>query len=104
LLHWKQSRMVHGTCSSVTIDGVLPSLKHFLVGLFFISNTFLVIDLGKLGGSLVVHLSLEVSTDLSVTFADLSEDVSLVGLLVHRDHGSLGHEGLILTGHFGVDA
>lgn len=95
---------MHSTCSSVTIDGVLPSLKHFLVGLFFISNTFLVIDLGKLGGSLVVHLSLEVSTDLSVTFADLSEDVSLVGLLVHRDHGSLGHEGLILTGHFGVDA
>jgi hypothetical protein len=87
----------------VTVDGVLPSLKHFLVGLFFISNTFLVFDLGKLGGSLVVHLSLEVSADLSVTLTNLSEDVGLVGLLVHGDHGSLGHESLVLTGNFSVD-
>jgi hypothetical protein len=94
---------VHSTCSSVTVDGVLPSLKHFLVGLFFISNTFLVFDLGKLGGSLVVHLSLEVSADLSVTLTNLSEDVGLVGLLVHGDHGSLGHESLVLTGNFSVD-
>jgi len=95
--------MVHGTCSSVTIDGVLPSLKHFLVGLFFISNTFLVFDLGKFGGSLVVHLSLEVSADLSVALTHLSEDVSLMGLLVHGHHGGLGHEGLVLAGHFSVD-
>lgn len=94
---------MHSTCSSVTVDGVLPSLKHFLVGLFFISNTFLVFDLGKLGGSLVVHLSLEVSADLSVTLTDLSEDVSLVGLLVHGDHGSCGHEGLVLTGDFSLN-
>lgn len=95
--------MVHSACSSVTINGVLPSAKHFLVGLFFISNTFLVFDLGKFGGSLVVHLSLEVSADLSVTLTDLSEDVSLVGLLVHSLHSSLSHEGLVLAGDLGFD-
>jgi len=48
--------------------------------LFFVFYASLVLDLGELGGAFVVHLALQLSANITVAFADLSEDVGLVVL------------------------
>jgi hypothetical protein len=81
----------------VTGNGIFPGFKHFLVVLFFISDAFLIVKLGQLCGTFIVHFLLDIAADLSITLTNLTKNVSLVCLLVHRDsHGFLS-KGLILS-------
>lgn len=86
----------------MTCNGVFPGFKHFLVVLFFSSYAFLVFKLSELGGAFVVHFRLDVATDLSVTFANLTENVSLVSFLVHSNGHCLCSEGLVLGINLGL--
>lgn len=64
----------------MTLDCIFPSLKHLLVVLLFICNPPSVLKFGKLCGSFFVHLLLEFSAHVALAFADLHENVGLVGL------------------------
>lgn len=61
-------------------DSVLPSLKHFLIGLLFGLNSASVFELGELSSTLLVHFFLKVPAHGSVTFVNLLEDVRLMSL------------------------
>jgi hypothetical protein len=64
--------------------------------LFFSSYAFLIVKFGELGGAFVVHFRLDVTANLSITFANLTENVSLVSLFVHGNCHCLLSEGLVL--------
>lgn len=62
---------------------VLPGVEQSLVLLLLMVDTLLVLDLRELGCPLLVHFVLQVAAHGPITLANLTEDVSLVALLVH---------------------
>jgi len=88
--------------SSVALDSALPCFKHFLVGLFFSCYAFLVFKFGELGGTLVIHLGLQFSANLTVPLANLPENVSLVLFPRQRISHGLLLEGYVLAVDLGI--
>ena len=75
--------MLGGLCAtSMSLNGVLPSVEHLGIILLFLANASLVLDLGKLGGTFFVHAVLEVAAHGAVSLSDLAENVSLVSLTI----------------------
>jgi len=64
------------------VDTRFPLAKHCLVGLFIVLDFALVFQLGEFGGSLFVHLLLEVGALDAVLLVHLLENVHLVVLPV----------------------
>lgn len=64
----------------MALDCIFPSLKHLLVVLLFICNPPSVLEFSELGGSFFVHLLLEFFAHVAFAFANLHENVGLVGL------------------------
>ena len=75
--------MLGGLCAtSMSLNGVLPSVEHLGIILLFRANASLVLDLGKLGGTFFVHAVLEVAAHSAVSLANLAKNVSLVSLTI----------------------
>ena len=62
------------------VDTRFPLAKHSLIGLFIVLDFTLVFQLGEFGGSLFVHLLLEVGALDAVLLVHLLENVHLVVL------------------------
>ena len=86
----------------MALDGVLPGFKHFLVGLFFMSYAFLIVDLGELSGPFVVHLRLQLSANLTVALTHLPKNVGLVLLPGHSVSHGLCSERSVLSFNFAL--
>ncbi len=67
---------------SVAANGVLPCAEQVGVVVLLTLNASLVLNLSKLGCTLLVHAILQVTTHRAVSLSDLPEDISLVSLLV----------------------
>ena len=75
--------MLGGLCAtSMSLNGVFPSVEHSGIILLFRANASLVLDLGKFGGTFFVHAVLEVAAHSAVSLSDLAENVSLVSLTI----------------------
>ncbi len=67
----------------MTLDGVLPGLQQVVIILLFSVDASLVLDLGQLGGTLLVHAILQVAAHSPISLANLAKHISLVSLLVN---------------------
>ena len=79
----KMSWVITVLLCSVSLNSALPSLQKLVIILLFVCDAALVLDLSKLGSTLLVHAVLKVATHRAISLSDLSKDVSLVSLLVH---------------------
>ena len=79
----KMSWVITVSLCSVSLNSALPSLQKLVIILLFVCDAALVLDLSKLGSTLLVHAVLKVATHRAIPLSDLSKDVSLVSLLVH---------------------
>lgn len=70
--------------------------------MFFVFYASLVLDLGELSSAFIVHLALQLSANITVAFADLSEDIGLVVLSGEGIGQLLLREGLVLSVDFSV--
>lgn len=70
--------------------------------MFFVFYASLVLDLSELSGAFIVHLALQLSANITVAFADLSEDVGLVVLSGQGVGQLLLRESVVLSVDFSV--
>ena len=66
----------------MTGDGVLPGLQQVVIISLFTLDASLVLDLGQLGGALLVHAILQITAHRAISLAHLTKHISLMGLLV----------------------
>ena len=75
--------MLGGLCAtSMSLNGVFPSVEHLGIIVLFRVNASLVLDLGESGGTFFVHAVLEVAAHSAVSLANLAKNVSLVSLTI----------------------
>ena len=68
--------------TSMSLNGVFPSVEHLGIIVLFRVNASLVLDFGESGGTFFVHAVLEVAAHSTVSLADLAENVSLMSLAI----------------------
>ena len=68
--------------TSMSLNSVLPSVEHLGIIVLFHVDASLVLDLGELGGTFLIHAVLEVAAHSAVSLSDLTKDVRLVRLAI----------------------
>ena len=68
--------------TSMSLNGVFPSVEHLGIIVLFRVNASLVLDFGESGGTFFVHAVLEVAAHGAVSLTYLAKNISLMSLFI----------------------
>ena len=87
----------------MTLNRVLPSSQHLIIVVLLDINASLVLNLGELSSTLLVHAVLQIASHCAVTLTHLAQHISLVSLLLVGDSECVLFVGSVLPLDIGID-
>ena len=87
----------------MTLNRVLPSSQHLIIVVLLDTNASLVLNLGELSSTLLVHAILQIASHCAVTLTHLAQHISLVSLLLVGDSECVLFVGSVLPIDIGID-
>ena len=87
----------------MTLNRVFPSSQHLIIVVLLDINASLVLNLGELSSTLLVHAILQIASHCAVTLTHLAQHISLVSLLLVRNSECVLFVGSVLPVNIGIN-